>query len=143
MPSPTRKRVTDEVMQRISDALDRMSTDNTARRTKRELERITGLSHDAVARAFRRDVDENSRWNLTGRLASLSDPQAGHRSPQEQHIHQLRQTLREKNTQIAQLQTSLDRYAMAVLAQHLELNANTSRDRDVISLGRNRQRHRP
>lgn len=143
MPSPTRKRVTDEVMQRISDALDRMNNDHTARRTKRELERITGLSHDAVARAFRRDVEDNSRWNLTGRLAALADPQASHRSPQEQHTHQLRQALREKNAQIAQLQASLDRYAMAVLAQHLELNADTAPDRDVISLGRNRQRHRP
>jgi len=142
MPSPTRKRVTDEVMQRISDALDRVSDDSTARRTKRELERITGLSHDAVARAFRRDVDDNSHWNLTARLASLSDPQAGHRSPQEQHIHELGQKLSQKNAQIAELEASLDRYAVAVLAHHLELNLEPTRDRDVISIGRNRQQSR-
>lgn len=140
MPSPTRKRVTDEVMQRISDALDRMSNDSGARRTKRELERITGLSHDAVARAFRHDVDDNSTWNLTARLAALTDPQAGHRSPQEQHMHELRPKLQEKNTQIAELEATLDRYAMAVLAHHLELNADASSGRDVVSLGRNRLR---
>jgi hypothetical protein len=142
MPSPTRKRVTDEVMQRISAALDRMTNDHTARRTKRELERITGLSHDAVARAFRRDVEENSRWNLTGRLAALTDPQAGHRSPQEQHVHELRQTLIKKNAQITELEASLDRYAMAVLAHHLELNSKVIGGQDVVSIGRNREHFR-
>lgn len=142
MPSPTRKRVTDEVMQRISDALDRMTNDHTARRTKRELERITGLSHDAVARAFRRDVDENSRWNLTGRLAALADPQASRRSPQEQHMHELNQKLQQKSSQIADLETRLDCFAMAVLAHHLELTADRPGARDVVSLGRNRERRR-
>jgi hypothetical protein len=69
MASPVRKRVTDEVMQRVGDA---------------------------VARAFRRDAAENSRWNLTARFAALTDPEAGRRSPQEQQVHELRLKLREK-----------------------------------------------
>jgi hypothetical protein len=127
-------------MQRISDAIDQLSTDSAARRTKRELERLTGLSHDAVARAFRRDTTENSHWNLNGRFAALTDPDAGRRSPHEQQIHELRLKLRDKNTKIAELEVTLDRYAMAVLAHHLELAEQSAPSGDVISLGRNRNR---
>jgi multidrug resistance efflux pump len=142
MASPVRKRVTDEVMQRVSDAIDQMHTDPGARRTKRELERLTGLGHDAVARAFRRDTAEQSRWNLTARFAALTDPEAGRRSPQEQQVHELRLKLREKNTKIAELEATLDRYAMTVLAHHLELADQSAPGGDVISLGRNRNRTR-
>jgi len=140
MPSPARKRLTDEVMQRVADAITQLGHDPAARRTKRELERITGLSHDAVARAFRRDVEENSPWNLTARFAQLSDPEAGRRSPQEQQLHELRHTLREKNQKITELEATLDRFAMAVLAHHLELAEAPAPGADVISLGRNRIR---
>ena len=127
-------------MQRVSDAIDQLSGDTAARRTKRELERLTGLGHDAVARAFRRDATENSRWNLTGRFAAMADPDAGRRSPQEQQVHELRLKLREKNAKIVELEAALDRYAMAVLAHHLELAEQPAAGADVISLGRNRPR---
>jgi hypothetical protein len=140
MASPVRKRVTDEVMQRLSDAIDQMNSNPAARRTKRELARIAGLGHDAVARAFRRDAADNSRWNLTTRFAALTDPEAGRRSPQEQQVHELRHKLRDKNAKIAELEAALDRYAMAVLAHHLELADQSGHGGDVISLGRNRTR---
>ena len=50
------KKVSDHVFERVSLALDRLAADPTLRRTKRELERLSGLSHDAVARAFRQEL---------------------------------------------------------------------------------------
>ncbi|MEF9468516.1 hypothetical protein M5F49_14595 [Mycobacteroides abscessus] len=55
MPSPTRKRVSDAVMQAIADAITTIENSADMPRTKRQIEAITGRSHDAVARAFVQD----------------------------------------------------------------------------------------
>ncbi len=132
------RRTSDDVMQRISAALDTMTHDPQAPRTKREIERRTGLSHDAVARAFRQDTAESSPWNLTARLTGLGERPARRSDPQARQIRELETKIKDKNKQITQLQATLDRYAMTVLAMHLELQQLPDPGSNVVAIGRNR-----
>jgi len=134
------KHVGDDVLQRIAIALDTMADDPNAPKTKREVERRTGLSHDAVARAFRQDSDKGSRWNLTSRLNALGERPARRTNVHTQGIKELKDKLKAKNKRISELEASLDRHSMAVLALHLELQQLPDPEGKVVALGRNRQR---
>ena len=78
-----RKRVSDEVMTRVSTAIDALAADQNAPRTKRQIELLSGLGHDAVARAFRQDAAEpDNQYRLNARLNELIAPLGtGRRSP--------------------------------------------------------------
>ena len=137
------KRVGDDVLQRIAIALDTMADDPNAPKTKREVERRTGLSHDAVARAFRLDAEQASRWNLTTRFNALGERPARRTDPQTQGIKDLEDKLKAKNRRISELEAALDRHAMAVLALHLELQQLPDPDSKVVALGRTWQHRDP
>src|ERR1700680_2749830 len=132
------KRVGDGVFQRIAIALDTMADDPNAPRTKREVERRTGLSHDAVARAFRQDAAQSSRWNLTDRYNELGERPTRRSDPESRGIKDLEAKIKAKNKRIFELEAALDRHAMAVLALHLELQQLPDPDCNVVPLGRNR-----
>lgn len=137
MTRPTRT-VSDDVMERISAALEAMAADPHAPRTKREIERRTGLSHDAVARAFRQDAASSSPWNLTTRLARLGERPARRSDPQARQVRDLQAKIRDKNKQITQMEAALDRHAMTVLALHLELQQLSGPSANVVAIARSR-----
>lgn len=139
------KKVSDHVFERVSLALDRLAADPTLRRTKRELERLSGLSHDAVARAFRQDAAErDSKWQITRRYQQLLDAEHGKRSPHEVAVREAEQRLREKQQHINELEVQLDRYAMALYAYWLDAGTNAegpaAESESVVPIGRNRAR---
>jgi hypothetical protein len=133
------KRTGDDVLQRIAIALDTMADDPNAPRTKREVERRTGLSHDAVARAFRQDAEHATRWDLTTRFNALGARPARRTGPHIQELKDLQDRLKAQNKRIAELEAALDRHAMTVLALHLELAQLPDPGGNVVTLGRNRQ----
>ncbi|HEY2579460.1 MAG TPA: hypothetical protein VGI74_24385 [Streptosporangiaceae bacterium] len=133
------RHTSDDVMQRISAALNTMASDPQAPRTKREIERRTQLSHDTIARAFRQDTTMPSPWNLTARLTSLGERPARRTDPQTHQIRELQAKIKDKNKQIAQLQTTLDRHAMTVLALHLELQQLPGPNSNVVAITSNRR----
>lgn len=94
MPGPTRKRVSDAVMQAVADALVTIENDADAPRTKRQIEAITGKSHDAVARAFAQDRHENSPYRLNERFKRLTTNLTRGDSLNEAAVRKDRQTHR-------------------------------------------------
>lgn len=135
-----RKRVSDEVMTRVSTAIDALAADQNAPRTKRQIELLSGLGHDAVARAFRQDAAEpDNQYRLNARLNELIAPLGtGRRSPVAEEQHQDKQKIAELKQQVRELNEHLDRYAMTLFAHHLADNpaAETS---DVVSIRRYRK----
>lgn len=135
-----RKRVSDEVMGRVSNAIDSLAADQNAPRTKRQVELLSGLSHDAVARAFRQDAAEpDNQYRLSEKLDQLIAPLGtGRRSPVAEEKHQDKQKIAELKQQVGELNRQLDRYAMTLFAHHLAGNpaAETS---DVVSIRRHRR----
>lgn len=116
-------RVTDAVMQRVSDAIATLEADNNRRRTKRAIEEISGLSHDAVARAFRQDSDDGSRWNLSEHFAELTSAGTTRLAPFEQEVDQLRQQLAERDAEIRRLNAQIQTFAQIAYAQRLAIEA--------------------
>ena len=116
------KRVSDDVFARIASALDQIASDPTARRTKREIEQRSGLSHDTVARAFRQDTETPTHWHISDRLNGLlnTTQAASRRSPQQAAEADLRNTIRDRNREIERLNSLVDGYANLLLAHHLE-----------------------
>lgn len=114
------KTVSNEVMDRISDALDALTKDTTLARTKREIERLTGFSHASVARAFVQDAAASpSRWRLNSRFSALVD-ETGQRSPDAARLAELAKESRTKGARITELEAALDAYAQALYVQHLK-----------------------
>jgi hypothetical protein len=141
MATPRRKPVSEEVMIRVSEAINRLEADQNAPRTKRQLEVISGLGHDAVARAFRQDASQSAgSHQLTARWAELTDRPGGYRSPAAHAEHQARQHIAELQQTVRELNTQLDRYAMALFAGHLEQVAHDDQG-EVIEIRRRRSLH--
>ena len=120
MPSPTRKRVSDTVMQQVADALVAIENDPDAPRTKRQVEEITGRSHDAVARAFAQDKTENSPYRLNERFARLTANLTRGDSLNEAAVRADRQTIAELRQKNRDLENQLDRFATALFARSLD-----------------------
>ena len=121
MPSPTRKRVTDEVMTAIADAITAMAGDADAPRTKRQIEALSGKSHDAVARAFAQDRNEGGTpFRLNERFNDLTANLTRGDSLNEATVRQDRQTIAELRQKNRDLHAQLDRFATALFAQHLD-----------------------
>lgn len=135
-----RKHVTDEVFQRIVSAIKRIGTDPDLRPTKRQIENLTGLSHDAVARAFRQDADSGGKpWGINASLESLAGSTRG-KSPTEEQFDTLRREIAEKNQTIRELQDTLDAYATALFAYAVNTDAQRAGPHDPVPIGRNRPR---
>lgn len=141
MPSPNRKRVSDRVMQAVADAITIIENDPSSPRTKRKIEALTDLSHDAVARAFAQDRDdEKTPYRLTQRFDALTAPlvargdslDAAEARAQRQTIAELRQRNRD-------LDAMLDRYATALFAQHLDQQEARPELENVASIRRTRR----
>jgi hypothetical protein len=123
MPSPKPKRVSDTAMARIKAATEEIGRDPAAPRTKREIQRRTGLSHDAVARAFRQDADEPDRFGLNRAFTGLGEGPARRRTPEQARIHDLAATLAQRNRELAELRDHANAAASTILALHLQLGA--------------------
>ncbi|MEO5877856.1 MAG: hypothetical protein ABIS86_05100 [Streptosporangiaceae bacterium] len=114
-----------------------MAADAAAPRTKTEVERRSGLSHDAVARAFRQNGTQENRWRLALRFAELTNRPARYIDPEQAKLKDLGKKLADKTKQTTALKATLDQYAMAVLAQALELSQLPDPDSTVVPIGRN------
>jgi predicted nucleic acid-binding Zn-ribbon protein len=126
MPSPTRKRVTDTVMQAVADAITAIANDPDVPRTKRQIEAITGRSHDAVARAFAQDRAENSAYKLNDRFNDLTANLTRGDSLYDAAVRSDRQTIAELRQQNRELHQRLDRFATALFARHVDNQAERS-----------------
>ncbi len=139
MPQQRRKRVSDEVMRKICIALDEIHSDDSAPRTKREIEHRAGLSHDAVARAFRQDAAEDNEWNITQRLLNLTDGGMSRRSPQQRHKHEVHEQLQDAKHRLRDSESLVQRYAAALYAHQLSDDTQgMSPNGGAIPIGRNR-----
>jgi hypothetical protein len=135
MPKP----VSDEVFQRIALALDTIARDEAARPTKREVERLTSLSHDTVARAFRIDAESPTTWRITERLQQLTTRSGGpstRRSQLEQRLTEVGDQLDQSKAETRELRRVTENLANILLAQHLELAAARGEADNVVSIGR-------
>lgn len=141
MPSPTRKRVSDRVMQAVADAITAIENDPSAPRTKRKIEALAGLSHDAVARAFAQDRDDaDSPYALTKRFEALTAPLAARGdSLDAAEARKDRDTIAELRQQNRDLHALLDRYAQALFAQHLDEQESRPEKEVVTPIRRTRR----
>jgi hypothetical protein len=114
-------RVTDGVMQRVADAIGIISNDPETALTKREIERVSGLSHDAVARAFRQDRTDPSAFVLNARFEETVEKRRGRRTEANQLAHDAREDLRAARIRISQLEVEVASYAQVILAQQIEI----------------------
>ncbi|MDZ4236024.1 MAG: hypothetical protein U1C73_20200 [Dietzia sp.] len=126
MPSPTRKRVSDAVMQAIADAITTIENSADMPRTKRQIEAITGRSHDAVARAFVHDRTENSCYRLNSRFEGLTANLTRGDSLNDAALRNDRQTIAELRQKNRDLQGQLDRFATALFARHLDTETEST-----------------
>jgi hypothetical protein len=126
MPSPTRKHVTDTVMQAVADAITTIANDPDLSRTKRQIETLTGRSHDAIARAFAQDRTENSAYKLNDRFNELAANLTRGDSLNDAAARNERQTIAELRHQNRDLHQQLDRFATALFARHLDDQAERS-----------------
>ena len=144
MTVPMGKPVSEEVMERISDAIDALRRDESLARTKRELERLSGLSHATVARAFVQDVANaanglaSNKWHLLERFNAVSLG-TGRRTVQGARNLDLKAQLSQKNAEIAELRQVVEQYAQALYALQL---AKSEKHAGVTEIGVNKSRRR-
>ncbi len=120
MPSPRTKRTSNATFQRIVDAIEEMKQDDEAPRTKREIERRAGLAHDAVARAFRQDAQEDNQYEINKRFNELAEELTTSRiSPDRDKQIAVERANAELKDRIRHLDDQLDRHAMALFSYHL------------------------
>lgn len=139
MPSPTRKRVSDAVMQAIADAITTIENSADMPRTKRQIEALTGRSHDAVARAFVQDRTENSSYRLNSRFTHLTANLTRGDSLNDSAVRNGRQTIAELRQKNRDLHNQLDQFATALFARHLD--SRTERP-EIELVARIRREHR-
>lgn len=142
--SPIGKQVSESVMERVSVAIDALKIDDTLPRTKRELERLSGLSHATVARAFVQDAAVSAtpgvnRWRLTDRFATMT-VETGGRTSLSIRTMALEHQLEEKNDAIRKLEQTVDQQAQALYAIYVR---DLGREKGVTPIGVNRSRRRP
>lgn len=111
--------VTDETIVRIMAALDKMAADPSAKRTKREVERLAGLSHDTVARAFRQD--HRGRLGLLARYEELRGNNGDRRSEHQRALNERDQKIRHQERRIRELHATVDRYAATIFLLRRQL----------------------
>lgn len=146
MPAPQRKRTSDETFKRIVEAIEKMAADDESPRTKREIERLTGYGHDAVARAFRQDANEDNQFGITAKFTALTAELTASRvSPDRDKQIAIQRENRELKDQVRHLNQMLDAHAMSLFAVHLRdthaatSGAPTDTDAAVVPIRRRRR----
>ncbi|MFR9779018.1 hypothetical protein ACL02O_23560, partial [Micromonospora sp. MS34] len=130
---------------RIAEALDVIAADDARPRTKREIERITDLGHDTVARAFRQDAEEENTYRITEKFTALAQQLGSNRrSPAREKELAHEQELADLRREASDLNKQLDRYAMSLYAYYLaaQPQPDGASATDPIPIGRNRKRQR-
>lgn len=139
MNAPRCKRVTSEVFVRIAQALDEMSHDDNAKRTKREVERRSNLSHDAVDRAFKQDMKDETQWGINHKFTALKEGRATRVSPERCREIENERALADLREALMLERRLNERYMMALFAMHLDAtDLEDGRANTVIPMGRNR-----
>lgn len=139
MPSPKPKQVSDESMTRVRAAIQTLGDNPGAPRTKRELQRRTGLSHDLIARAFRQDAEAPELWQLSQLFGALTAGPSRRRTPEQVRTDKLKEQLAKRNAENALLRQQLDGAASVIVA--LELQLGSLEDDTVVPLRRRSGRH--
>jgi hypothetical protein len=123
VPSPKKKQVSDDSMAKVRTAIQTLAEDPSGPRTKRELQRRTGLSHDLIARAFRQDAEDPGRWQLSELFGTLTEGPSRRRTPDQAKAHQLKEQLNKRNLENALLRQQLDGAASVIVALQLQLGS--------------------
>lgn len=129
--------VSTDVLARVSAAIDQMTSKPDLPRTKRTIERLAGLSHDVVARAFRQDAELGTDQRLNERFTDLTQAH-GRQSPHQVELRAAEQRLAERGTRIADLEHDVAAMAQVILAQHRLLE--DGKPDPVVRLDRQRRR---
>jgi hypothetical protein len=124
--APKRKQVSTHVMEKVSLALQQMAGDPAMSRTKVQVEKLTGLGRDAVARAFRQDREQpDRRYRLNAKFDALKDakPQAGESGSGAEDAQQVKE-LRARNKDLERVNAA---FAQALFARELTERSSTLR----------------
>jgi hypothetical protein len=110
-------------MQAIAGAIATIENSPDMPRTKRQIEALTGRSHDAIARAFVQDRTVNSPYRLNSRFEQLTANMSRGHSLNDAAGRNDRQAIAELRQQNRDLHNQLDRFATALFARHLDTQA--------------------
>ncbi|EUA08601.1 hypothetical protein I546_4525 [Mycobacterium kansasii 732] len=127
-------------MQAIADAITTIENSADMPRTKRQIEAITGRSHDAVARAFVQDRTENSRYRLNSRFERLTANLTRGDSLNDAAVRNDRQIIAELRQKNRDLHDQLDRFATALFARHLDCDTERPEIELVTRIRRGQRR---
>lgn len=109
-------------------ALQQMAGDPTMSRTKVQIEKLTGLGRDAVARAFRQDREQpDRRYLLNEKFDALKEakPEAGESTAGTEDTQQVKE-LRDRNKDLRRVNAA---FAQPLFAREL---TNPSRSLPVV-----------
>jgi hypothetical protein len=123
-------------MRRVAEGIAAIARNPDLPRTKRAIEVASGLSHDAVARAFRQDRDEGSEFSLNSLFEQLVAEQGSRRSPSRQREHDADKRLLEAKLRMQHLEAALHAHAQVIMTQQLELEAMRESRPRVVPLPR-------
>lgn len=112
-----------EVFERIVDAIQEISDSETLKRTKRQIENLSGLSHATVARAFAQDLREPNDYAITERFAALQSV-LGTRSVAEDAERTKDEELEARRTRIKQLEDERAQHLQMIYALWLASQSN-------------------
>lgn len=118
MTAPKRKQVSTHVMDKVSLALQQMAGDPNMSRTKVQVEKLTGLGRDAVARAFRQDREQpDRRYRLNAKFDALKDvkPEGVESAPATETTQQVK----ELQQRLKDLERTNAAFAQALFAREL------------------------
>nr|WP_314841390.1 hypothetical protein [uncultured Microbacterium sp.] len=122
--------VSEDVLRRISDAIDEIASNDELQRTKRQIEKLASLSHPTVARAFAQDLREETPFAINARLAALN-PIARGLSPKQQVAKREKQDLEDARERIAELEAERDAHLQALYAYFI---SNTESPHDATKV---------
>lgn len=126
--------VSDDVLRRIADAIDEIASNDELQRTKRQIEKLAGLSHPTVARAFAQDMREETSFAINARLAALNPVRKG-LSPKQQQERQNQQDVESARERIRELETERDAHLQALYAYFLATSTDEP-DPTVVPINR-------
>lgn len=115
--------VSEDVLRRIADAIDEIAGNDELQRTKRQIEKLAGLSHPTVARAFAQDLREETAFAINARLAALNPVIKG-LSPKQQAERPEKQDLQALLDRITELEAERDTHLQALYACFVSASAD-------------------
>jgi hypothetical protein len=140
MPKPFTP-VSEAALQQISEAIDSMLHDPTLSRTKRQIEKLAGLSHATVARAFVQDSSGRGPQGirLTERFNELASATSG-RSLERAEQLGLEAKLNERNEEIKRLKAMHECHVQALYVYYLSSIQEKTDGIRLVPIGANRPR---